>query len=102
MDLHLTGKVAIVTGASRGLGFASARALINEGCQVAICARGAERLEQAAGELKFAAPQGAEVLAISADVSTAEGVSHVIETTAQRLGGIDILVNNVGLGRGSS
>ena len=102
MDLQLTGKVAIVTGASRGLGFASARALVNEGGHVAICARGAERLEQAAGELRFAMPSGTEVLAIAADISTPAGVMHVVETAAQRLGGIDILVNNVGLGRGSS
>ncbi len=101
MDLRLTGKVAIVTGGSRGLGFASARALLGEGCHVAICARGAERLEQAAAELRVAAPSGAEVLPIVADVSTAEGVTHLIDTTVGKLGGIDILVNNVGLGKGA-
>ena len=102
MDLQLTGKVAIVTGASRGLGFASARALVDEGCHVAICARGAERLEQAAGEMSVAAPSGADVLPIVADVSTPEGVTRVIETTVQRFGGLDVLINNVGLARGGT
>jgi 3-oxoacyl-[acyl-carrier protein] reductase len=102
MDLQLAGKVAIVTGASRGLGYASARALVDEGCHVAICARGAERLEQAAGELRVAAPAGTHVLAIAADIATAAGVARVIDTTVQSLGGLDILVNNVGLGRGGA
>ncbi|HUE90102.1 MAG TPA: SDR family oxidoreductase [Vicinamibacterales bacterium] len=102
MDLQLTGKVAIVTGGSRGLGFASARALVDEGCHVAICARGAERLDQAAGELRIGAPPGAQVLPIVADVATAAGVESLIETTINTLGGVDVLVNNVGLGKGAT
>ncbi len=101
MDLQLTGKIAIVTGGSRGLGFASARALVAEGCHVAVCARGAERLEQAADELRVAAPAGTEVLPIVADVSTVAGVKTLIDTTIGKLGGIDVLVNNVGLGKGT-
>ena len=102
MDLQLAGKVAIVTGGSRGLGFASARALVGEGCHVAICARGKERLEKAAGELRAAAQPSVEVLTLAADVSIAADVTHVVETTVDHFGGLDILVNNVGLGRGGS
>ena len=101
MDLQLTGKVAIVTGGSRGLGLASARALIGEGCHVAICARGAERLAEAAAELRAGAPSGAEVLTIAADVSTAEGPVHIVNETVARFGGVDVLVNNVGLAKGA-
>lgn len=102
MDLQLTGKIAIVTGGSRGLGFASARALVGEGCHVAVCARGADRLEQAADELRVAAPSRTQVLPIVADVSTAAGVKVLIDTTIGKLGGIDVLVNNVGLGKGAA
>jgi 3-oxoacyl-[acyl-carrier protein] reductase len=102
MDLQLTGKVAIVTGGSRGLGFASARALVNEGCHVVVCARGAERLEQAAGELRLSTPPGAEVLTVVADVATAPGVKTVVDSAIGKLGGIDIVINNVGLAKGSS
>jgi 3-oxoacyl-[acyl-carrier protein] reductase len=102
MDLQLAGKVAIVTGGSRGLGLASARSLVAEGCQLAICARGVERLDQAAAELRSAAGKGVEVLPIVADVSRPDDVLRVVETTATHFGGFDILVNNVGLGRGGS
>ena len=102
MDLQLTGKVAIVTGGSRGLGFACARALAAEGCHVAICARGKERLEQAATELRASARGEAQIVAINADVAVAADVARVVETTVERFGGLDILVNNVGLGRGGS
>jgi 3-oxoacyl-[acyl-carrier protein] reductase len=101
MDLELTGKVAAVTGSSRGLGYASARALLAEGCHVAICARGAERLEAATRELQADAKHGARVTPVLADVSTTTGVLHVIERTVAELGGLDILVNNVGLARGT-
>jgi 3-oxoacyl-[acyl-carrier protein] reductase len=100
MDLQLSDKVAIVTGSSRGLGFASARALAREGCRVALCARGRERLEAAAGELRREAGDPARILAVSADLATAEGVAHVVDRTAETFGGIDILVNNIGLARG--
>ena len=102
MDLGLAGKIAIVTGGSRGLGLASARSLAAEGCHLAICARGAERLEQAAADLRSAAAQGAQVLPIVADVSSLDDVGRLVETTVTHFGGLDILVNNVGLGRGGS
>lgn len=100
MDLELRGKVALVTGSSRGLGYASARALAAEGAHVVICARGAERLEAAAREIAAGAAHGAEVLAVTADVSTAGGAEALVSAAVARFGGIDILVNNVGLARG--
>lgn len=95
MDLRLTDKIALVTGSSRGLGFASARALMEEGCRVAICARGGERLEETAETLQREGAEGG-VLAVQADLSTAEGVATVVDRTVETFGGLDILVNNVG------
>ncbi|MBI4484564.1 MAG: SDR family oxidoreductase [Acidobacteria bacterium] len=101
MDLELRDKVAIVTGSSRGLGFAIARALLQEGCSVTICARGEERLGEAVAELREL-PGGTErVLAVQADLSTEKGVADVIFRTVETFGGLDILVNNVGLAKGS-
>jgi 3-oxoacyl-[acyl-carrier protein] reductase len=100
MDLGLTDKVAIVTGSSRGLGLASARALAAEGCRVTLCARGEAALQQAARDVAAVAGGADRVLAVTADVSTAAGVDEVVSRTAAACGGIDILVNNVGLGRG--
>jgi len=100
MDLLLRGKVAIVTGSSRGLGLASARALAAEGCRVTICARGADRLREAEHEMRSAAAD-TDVLAIQADVSTAAGVESVVTRTLDTFGTLDILVNNVGKAGGS-
>ena len=101
MDLGLTDKVAIVTGSSRGLGLASARALVAEGCRVCICARGPESLAEAALEVEASAKRPSMVLAVQADVSTAAGVELVVSRTVETFGGIDILVNNVGRAAGS-
>jgi 3-oxoacyl-[acyl-carrier protein] reductase len=100
MDLGLQGKVAIVTGSSRGLGLASARALVAEGCHVCISARGEESLAEAALGLASASSGGAEVLAVAADLGTAAGVAQVVDATIGRFGGVDVLVNNVALARG--
>ena len=94
MNLELTGKVAVVTGSSRGLGLATVRSLVAEGCRVTLCARGAEALERAVGE--FAAARPGDVLAVPADVSTQAGAEAVVGRTIERFGTIDILVNNVG------
>jgi 3-oxoacyl-[acyl-carrier protein] reductase len=95
VNLELNGKIAIVTGSSRGLGLASARALAAEGCFVTLCARQEAPLRRVANEL------GEDrVLAVAADVSRADGIAAVIDRTVARFGGIDVLVNNVGLGRG--
>jgi 3-oxoacyl-[acyl-carrier protein] reductase len=101
MDLQLTGKVAIVTGSSRGLGLASARALVAEGARVTICGRDADRLERAAAELREQSSAPDHVLAVRTDLATPDGPPHVIERTVERFGGIDVLVNNVGIGKGA-
>jgi 3-oxoacyl-[acyl-carrier protein] reductase len=100
VDLGLQNKVAVVTGSSRGLGLASAMALGAEGCRVCICARGQERLQEAEKEVAAAASDAAGVLAIQADVATPDGVADVIGRTVAKFGGLDILVNNVGLAGG--
>ena len=104
MQLDLTDKIAIVTGSSRGLGLASARALVQEGCRVTMCARGAERLDAAAADLRASAGPGGDsrVLAVAADLASADGPARVVARTVETFGGVDILVNNVGLGRGAS
>jgi 3-oxoacyl-[acyl-carrier protein] reductase len=96
MDLGLKGKVALVTGASRGIGKASALALAEEGCNVAICARGKEALDQAAEEIRA---KGVEALAVQADVTKSEDVKNFVAQAAEEFGHIDILVNNAGTGR---
>jgi 3-oxoacyl-[acyl-carrier protein] reductase len=104
MDLGLTDKVAVITGSSHGLGLAVASALVQEGCRVTICARGEDRLAQAATELeRVADPKagGSRVLPVAADVATPEGIAGVIARAVETFGGLDILVNNVGLARGA-
>ena len=102
MDLELTNKVAIVTGSTRGLGFATVKALLAEGCSVTVCARGEEGLAAAVAELR-GLPGGAErILAIQADLSTDKGVADVVMRTVETFGGLDILVNNVGLAKGAT
>ncbi len=101
MNLDLTDKIAIVTGSSRGLGLASALALAAEGCKVTLCARGAARLEEAAAEVRTACGAGDRVLAVAADLATPAGVQAVVDQTIRQFGGLDILVNNIGLARGA-
>src|SRR5438477_11628071 len=102
MDLALTDKIAIITGSTRGLGFATAKALLAEGCNVTICARGEEGLAAAIVELRNL-PGGTErILAIQADLSSDKGVADVVMRTVETFGGLDILVNNVGLAKGAS
>jgi 3-oxoacyl-[acyl-carrier protein] reductase len=95
MDLGLKGKVALITGASKGLGRAVAEELAREGAHVSICARGKEDLEKAAAGLR---QYGVTVVAIQADVTHIDDVQRVIEETIKHLGRIDILVNNAGEG----
>jgi 3-oxoacyl-[acyl-carrier protein] reductase len=100
MDLGLSGKIAIVTGSSRGLGLACASALLREGCGVTICARGEARLKEAARELHEFAQDGL-IMPVVADLATVEGIELVVTRTIEAFGGVDVLVNNVGLARGA-
>jgi len=95
MDLGLKGKVALVTGASQGIGKAIATVLAEEGCNLAICARGKDRIEKSAKEIRA---KGAEVLAVQADVTKAEDNKRFVSEAAAKFGRIDILVNNAGYG----
>jgi len=97
VDLGLRGKVALVTGANRGIGLAIALGLAREGCDLAVCARGAESLAAAAERVRAL---GVRVAAIPADVLRADDAHRFVEEAAAQLGGIDILVNNAGKGLG--
>jgi NAD(P)-dependent dehydrogenase (short-subunit alcohol dehydrogenase family) len=98
LDLELTGKTALVTGASKGIGKAIARGLAREGVRVAICSRDSATLGTAAKEI--AAGAKGEVLPIAGDLSRAGDVQRVVEDAVGRLGRLDILVNNAGAIRG--
>jgi 3-oxoacyl-[acyl-carrier protein] reductase len=91
----LVGKTALVTGASRGIGFAVARKLGRMGAKVGICARQANRLEEAATLLRT---DEIETLALAADVTKAEDIAALVARTEKSLGWIEILVNNAGIG----
>lgn len=94
MELGLKGKVAIVTGGSEGIGRAVALRLAEEGARVAICARRPDVLETTAGEI--ARRTGSEVLAVPADVTKAADLERVVQTTVERFGRLDVVVNNAG------
>lgn len=95
MDLGLEGKVAIVTGGSRGIGKVIARELGKEGVDVAICARNSEALEITAKELTL--ETGRKFLPISADMTNTTDVERMVSTTISSLGKVDILVNNAAM-----
>ena len=94
MDLQLTGKVALVTGGSEGIGKGIARALAREGCDVAICARRPDVLEAAAAEIRGAF--GRKVLAVPTDLTKREDAERFVQNAAGYFGRVDILVNNAG------
>jgi 3-oxoacyl-[acyl-carrier protein] reductase len=102
MDLELTDKVAIVTGGSRGLGLATARALATEGCRVTVCARGEATLLESAAALRQVAGGEERILPVVADVSSPHDIERVVARTVESFGRLDLLVNNVGLARGST
>jgi NAD(P)-dependent dehydrogenase (short-subunit alcohol dehydrogenase family) len=92
MDLSLEGKIAIVTGGSKGIGRATALALAHEGVDVAICARGMEDLEQAAADIR--ANTGRKVLVVQADTGKPDDIKNLVAATVAEFGGVDILINN--------
>ncbi|MEO6042316.1 MAG: SDR family NAD(P)-dependent oxidoreductase [Tepidiformaceae bacterium] len=92
MDLQLNGKIALVTGGSRGIGKAIARVLAEEGAQVAIVARGAEALDEAASEIQAAT--GQRIVTATVDTSDTASVRAMAELVIAQLGRVDILVNN--------
>ncbi len=94
MDLGLKGKTAIVGGASMGIGYGIAHTLAAEGARVAITARREAGLHEAAARIR--AETGAEVLPIQADCRRPEDCTRVVDTVIEKLGAIDILVNNDG------
>ena len=93
MELGLKGKVAIITGATEGIGRATALKLAREGASVAICARRQEPLDRTSEELR---KTGSEVLAVSADMSKKADIERLMKAVIDRFGRIDILVNNAG------
>lgn len=92
---QLAGKVALITGASRGIGLAIARSLSGMGASLALCARNAKGLDDAAEKFRS---EGIPILAIPADVSRANEISSLVQKTEQSLGPIEILINNAGIG----
>ncbi len=96
MELELSGKVALVTGGSVGIGLAVAEALAREQVSVVLVARGAERVRAEAD--RIARSFGGEALGISADVSRAAGIDALVPQVTKAFGGVDILVNNAGTG----
>lgn len=95
MDLGLKGKFALVTGGSHGIGLATARALADEGCHVAICARNQERI---AGAVKDLEHRGVQTIGVQADVLDPSAIDRTVKTVADTWGAIHVLVNNVGGG----
>ncbi|HEV3348668.1 MAG TPA: SDR family NAD(P)-dependent oxidoreductase, partial [Methylomirabilota bacterium] len=94
MDLELRDKVAIVGGASKGLGRACAEVLAQEGTHVAICSRSKDDLEKAAREIRAAS--GREVLVFAGDLDRPETIRDLVAATVTRFGRLDVLVNNSG------
>jgi len=101
MELGISGKKAIVTGGSAGIGLACAIALCREGVDTVIAARDPKRLEQAVKQIRSSARNAGqtEVVAVSADLTLADAVRRVVQTAHKRFGRIDILINNAGSAR---
>ncbi|RFU45379.1 SDR family NAD(P)-dependent oxidoreductase [Paraburkholderia sp. DHOC27] len=96
MDLNLRGKIAVLTGASVGIGLAVAEGFAAEGVNLVLAARQPERLADAAGQL--AAKYGVQAVPVAADVASVEGVEQIVAAAREHFGGVDILFNNAGTG----
>ena len=92
MDLGLAGKVAIVTGSSRGIGRGIATRLAEEGAHVVLCARGADDLDAAVR----AVPGPGRTVGVVVDVTSLDGATALVDAAVEQLGGLDIVINNVG------
>jgi 3-oxoacyl-[acyl-carrier protein] reductase len=101
MNLELNDKVAVVTGSSRGLGLAAARALAGEGCRVTLCGRTASTLHQAVSEIARGTGAPDRLLSVTADVSRTDDVARLVAETVSHFGRLDILVNNVATAGGA-
>ncbi|MFC7166422.1 SDR family oxidoreductase [Halospeciosus flavus] len=97
-DTPLDGRTALVTGASAGIGAATARALARDGADVVLAARSEERLSELAADVS--ATYGVEAEAVPTDVTDEDAVAAMVEATVDEFGGLDVLVNNAGLARG--
>jgi NAD(P)-dependent dehydrogenase (short-subunit alcohol dehydrogenase family) len=97
MDLNLADKVAVITGASKGIGLAVAKALAQEGVHIAFCGRKKDQLLKAEGEIKL---YGVKVLGYSADITRPEDINKFVKAIKDTFGGADILINNAGEGTG--
>ena len=91
METHLRGRAALVTAASKGLGFAVARALATEGCQVVLSSSRSDSLTPRLNQL---AAEGYDVVGHKADLSVGAECDALVDWTAARFGGIDVLINN--------
>src|SRR4051812_6780929 len=94
MDLHLKGKVALVAGASKGLGYAVARALAGEGAHVSISSRDEAAIKEAGARIER--ETGAQVLAMAVDVRSASAIQNWVRASEEQFGGIDALMTNSG------
>jgi len=96
MDLELKGKVAVVTGASVGIGLAVAQGLAKEGVQLVLCARDEARLLAAVHEITGSS--GVRAVGVQADVSKSADIERILHCVEETFGGVDILINNAGTG----
>ncbi|HJJ42567.1 MAG TPA: 3-oxoacyl-ACP reductase FabG [Methanocorpusculum sp.] len=94
--MKLEGKCALITGSSRGIGFAIAKAFVREGAKVAVCGSRMASAEKAVAQIKEIYPN-AEVIPVAADMSNSEDIKKLINTVAEKLGRLDVLVNNAGV-----
>jgi 3-oxoacyl-[acyl-carrier protein] reductase len=94
MDLELAGKVAVIGGASKGLGRACADVLAHEGARIVMCSRNRDELERAAGAIRDAT--GRDVVTWAGDLDQHDTICSLIQTAVDRFGGLDILINNSG------
>ena len=99
MDLKLARKVVLITGSSRGIGLATAKAFAAEGCRLMLSARSAGPLAEAEAVLRAST---ADVAAHSADVGKPDEAAGLVEAAVATFGGIDVLINNVGGGGGGA